>query len=123
MSCNCCGSGCHCNGVVVVAGLPVLLVAGAIYGLVRVVGGLTWSLPTAAWVPLSILAAGGTLWGLWLGARVHGRGEPLMLGMFGMAVAALGFVLAAPLALVGVFIGLAAALWSAAAHLATRGEG
>ncbi len=96
--------------------------AVAIYGLVKVVGGLDWSLPPAAWVPLSIVAALGALWGLWLGTRIHGRGEPLMLGVFGLLVSATGFVLSTPLAMVGVLIVLAAALWSLAMYTAKQRE-
>jgi len=99
---------------VVVHVLPVVIVAGAIYGLVKLVAGLELSLPPAAVVPLSIVAALGTLWGLWLGTRIHRRGEPLMLGVFGLLVAVTGLVLSAPLALFGVLIVLAAALWSLA---------
>ena len=114
MSSNCCSSCCHCNPVVVVRVLPVIVVAVAIYGLVKLVAGQHLSLPAAAGIPLSIVAALGTLWGLWLGTRIHRRGEPLMLGVFGLVVAATGFVLSAPLALLGVLIVLAAALWSLA---------
>ena len=122
MSRTCCSSACHCDAAVVVCRLPVLVVVVAIYALVKVVGGLDWSLPPAASVPLSVVAALATFWGLWLGARVHGRGEPLMLGAFGLAVAATGFLLAAPLALVGVLIVLGAALWSAGMYAVKRRE-
>jgi hypothetical protein len=43
-----------------------------------------------------------------------------MLGVFGLVVAALGFALSEPLTVVGVFIVLAAALWSVAAYSAAR---
>ncbi|UCG86899.1 MAG: hypothetical protein JSW71_23905 [Gemmatimonadota bacterium] len=119
---NCCNSTCQCNAIVVVFGLPVIVVAVAIYGLVKLVGGLNWSLPPAAWVPLSIVAALATLWGLWLGTRIHSRGEPLMLGVFGLVVAAAGFTLSAPLALVGVLIVLAAVLWSSMLYSAKQHE-
>ena len=122
MSSNCCSSCCHCNPVVVVHVLPVIIVAGAIYGLVKLVAGLELSLPPAAGVPLSIVAALGTLWGLWLGTQIHRRGEPLILGVFGLVVAATGFVLSAPLTLVGVLIVLAAALWSLAMCTAKQRE-
>jgi len=120
MSRNCCSSTCHCDAVVVICGLPVLVVAVAIYALVKLVGGLDWSLPPAASIPLSIIAGLATLWGLWLGARVHGRGEPLMLGAFGLVVAVAGFLLSAPLAIVGVLLVLGAALWSSVTYRATQ---
>ncbi|UCD25397.1 MAG: hypothetical protein JSW51_05635, partial [Gemmatimonadota bacterium] len=80
MSHNCCGSTCQCNGPVVICALPVLVIAGVVYGLLMLVGGFDWSLPPAAWVPLSTIAAAASLWGLWLGTRIHGRGELLMIG-------------------------------------------
>ncbi len=94
MSCNCCDSHCHCNAVVVVGGLPLVLAVGAtIYGLVKLIGlvSLNVSLPPVVWIPLSVLAA-------------------------------LGFVLFAPLALVGVLIVLGAAVWSAVAYRARSAQ-
>jgi hypothetical protein len=122
MSSNCCNSCCHCDPIVVVRVLPLLVVAGAIYGLIKLVAGLQLSLPAAATVPLSLVAALGTLWGLWLGTRIHGRGEPLMVGGFGLAMAGAGFVLSVPLALAGVFTVLTAALWSLALCTAKQRE-
>ncbi len=125
MSCNCCDSHCHCNAVVVVGGLPLVLAVGAtIYGLVKLIGlvSLNVSLPPVVWIPLSVLAVAGTLWGLWLGFTVHGRAEPLAVGAFGLLVTALGFVLFAPLALVGVLIVLGAAVWSAVAYRARSAQ-
>ncbi len=119
---NCCRSGCHCDTVVIVCGLPVLVGAAAIYGLVKLLGGLNWSLPAAAWIPLSIVAALGALWGLRLGARIHGRGEPVALGAFGLLLVAAGFTILAPLALVGVLIVLAAVLWSLTLYTARSRE-
>jgi hypothetical protein len=90
--------------------------------LLKVLGGLNWSLPSAAWIPLSIVAALGALWGLWLGARIHGRGEPVALGAFGLVLVAAGFTILAPLALVGVLIVLAAVLWSLTLYTARSRE-
>jgi hypothetical protein len=103
--------------VVVIGILPIVLAAGAIYGLVRVLGGVSFdvSLSPAVWIPLSLVAAAGTLWGLGLGLRVHGRAGPLKVGVFGLVVAALGFVFLPQLVLAGVVIVLAAAAWSAVA--------
>ncbi len=53
MSCNCCDSHCHCNAVVVVGGLPLVLAVGAtIYGLVKLIGlvSLNVSLPPVVWI-------------------------------------------------------------------------
>jgi hypothetical protein len=45
-----------------------------------------------------------------------------MLGVFGLLVSATGFVLSTPLAMVGVLIVLAAALWSLAMYTAKQRE-
>lgn len=117
----CCSSGCgdcDCRAVVIVAGLPLLLAGAAAYLLFRALAGIDFNLSLSGlvWIPVSIFAAGGTLYGLRLGSTVHGRGEPLAVGVLGMVVTALGIISSTPLALLGVLIVLVAAAWSAVAY-------
>ena len=118
MSCKCHCSCCPGGGGLAVL-LLVLLACGVLSGIASFVGGLVASvaLPSVAWAPVSAVAIGGTVWGLRIGARQHGRGEPLAVGMFGLIVAAAGLLLGLPVTLTGMAIVLAAALWSA---MATR---
>ena len=120
MSCDCTCTSRSCGTGVV--GLPILLAAGVVYGLVHLVG-LAWSLvslPGIAWLALASLAVSGVVWGLWLGFAHHGRAEPLAVGMFGLVVAGLGFIAWEPLALIGVVITLGAAAWSALLYAERR---
>ncbi len=110
--CYCCPGG---GGLVVL--LLVLLAFGLLSGIANLVGGLVESiaLPSVAWAPVSAVVVGGTVWGLRVAARQHGRGEPLAVGLFGLIVAAAGLLLGLPVPLAGMTIVLAAALWSAMA--------
>ncbi len=66
---NCCNDSANrCKVVVVVGVLPVLFAAGAVYVLVKLVWGIgrNLAMPSAGWIPLLMLAAAGTLWGLWV---------------------------------------------------------
>jgi hypothetical protein len=122
---NCCNdSDSRYKVVVVVGALPVLLAAGAVYGLLKLVWGVGQNLamPSAGWIPLLMPAAAVTLWGLWLGFTVHGRGEPLSVGLFGRFVMTFGFFFFTPFVLLGVLIVLAAAVWSATACVACGGS-
>ena len=118
MSCNCHCSCCPGGGGLAVF-LFALLACGLLSGIASLVGGLVESvaLPSVAWAPVAAVAVGGTVWGLHVGARQHGRGEPLAVGLFGLVVAAAGLLLGLPVTLAGMAIVLAAALWSA---MATR---
>jgi hypothetical protein len=112
---SCCGtSDSRCHAVVVVGVVPALVTAGAVFGLVKLFSGVGGNpaLPSAWWIPLVMLAAVVTLWGLWLGFTAHGRSEPLLVGMFGLGVTTVGFFVP-PLVLPGVLTVLAAAVWSA----------
>ncbi len=116
MSCKCYGFYFPSGGGFAVVFL-VLLACGLLSGITSLVVGLVESvaLPSVAWAPVSAIAIGGTVWGLRVGARQHGRGEPLAVGMFGLIVAAAGLLLGLPVTLTGMAIVLAAALWSASA--------
>lgn len=117
MFCSCsCSDNC-CTTVVKVGVLPFLLGLALIVGLIKLVFGIAGnvSLPTSVWIPLIFLAAAGTIWGLWLGFRVHGRGEPIAVGVFGIGVALVGLLVYSPLIVIGVLITLVAAVWSAMA--------
>ncbi len=116
MSCKCHCLCCPGGGVLAVL-LLVLLACGFLSGIASLVGGVVESiaLPSVAWAPVSAVAVGGTVWGLKVGARQHGRGEPLAVGLFGLVVAAAGLLLGLPVTLAGMAIVLAAALWSAMA--------
>lgn len=112
-----CSSWCPCNLVFVVILLCFLggsLLTGALALGQEIVG--TVSLPRAAWLPLSAVAAGGTVWGLWLGFRHHGRAEPLAVGVFGLLWVAVGFATWPPVALMGTAIVLGAAIWGSLAY-------
>ncbi len=117
MSCTCCGTKGPRN--ILFLALAAAVVGGGLAGIVmlcREVAGMV-SLPEAAWIPLVIVAVVGTLVGLWLGFRQHGRAQPLAVGVFGLLVAALGFVTGYPIILLGVAIVLGASVWSALAHV------
>lgn len=124
MSGSCCidsDSRCHVVGVVGV--VPALLAAGVVFALVKLFSGVGQhlTLPSAVWIPLVVLVAAGTLWGLWLGFTVHGRSEPLLVGMFGLLVTTFGFFFS-PLVLPGVLTVLAAAVWSATSCVGRGGQ-
>jgi hypothetical protein len=122
---NCCNDSANrCKVVVVVGVLPVLFAAGAVYVLVKLVWGIgrNLAMPSAGWIPLLMLAAAGTLWGLWLGFTVHGRSEPLSVGLFGLLVMTFGSFFFTPFVLLGVLIVLVAAVWSATAYVACGGS-
>jgi hypothetical protein len=111
MSCNCnCGSD-HCRADFVVGALPLLVFAAVAFGAIKLIGVISAnvSLPPGLWIPLGV---GATLWGLWLGFTHHRRGEPLAIGIFGLVVTGIGFVLWVPLAMIGAGIVLIAAVWS-----------
>ncbi|NIN12394.1 MAG: hypothetical protein GTO61_13490 [Gemmatimonadales bacterium] len=125
MSCNCnCNSSiCACNSrclAVLAIVLAGSLLYGVVAGMVEAVQNI--SFPRLIWIPLTILAMAGTVWGLLLGYRQHGRAEPLAVGIFGLAVALLGFLVSSPIALLGVTIVLGAALWSMLAHAGAGDE-
>ncbi len=117
MSCKCYGFYFPSGGGFAVVFL-VLLACGLLSGIASLVGGLVESvaLPSVAWAPAAAVAVGGTVWGLRVGARQHGRGEPLEVGLIGLVVAAAGLVLGLPVTLAGMVIVLAAALWSTMAR-------
>ncbi len=117
MSCKCYGFYFPSGGGFAVVFL-VLLACGLLSGIASLVGGIVDSiaLPSVAWAPVAAVAVGGTVWGLRVGARQHGRGEPLAVGLFGLVVAAAGLVLGLPVTLAGMVIVLAAALWSTMAR-------
>lgn len=100
----------------------VLLAVVIVTHIAKMVGGAvaSVSLPPVAWLPVSALAVGGTVWGLWVGARQHGNGSPLAVGLFGLLVAAAGMVFGSPVLLTGMVVVLLAALWSALAVAQTR---
>lgn len=125
MLCGCTCSDEGCTTVVTVRVLPILVGLALLYGLVRLIGGVVGfvSLPPVPWLPIVLLAVAGTIWGLWLGFRVHGRGEPIAVGVFGMLVALVGSVAYSPLILVGLLITLVAAVWSAKARPTGDAEG
>ncbi len=117
MSCSCCETTGPRNILFLV--IVVAVLGGGLAGiakLFRQVAG-TVSLPDAAWIPLATAAVLGTLVGLWLGFRQHGRAQPLAVGVFGLLVAGLGLLIGYPIMLLGVAIVLGATLWSAMAHL------
>ncbi len=121
MSCRCCETNRPRNILFLV--IVVAVLGGGLAGiakLFRQVAG-TVSLPDAAWIPLAIAAVLGTLVGLWLGFRQHGRAQPLAVGVFGLLVAALGLVVGYPIILLGVAIALGATVWSAVAHVSAGG--
>ncbi len=110
---SCC-SWCPCNGLFVL--VLLLLLCGSLVSGVLDIAAVTMesvSLPSFSWMPLAAIAAGGNVWGLWLGVRNHGRGEPLAVAVFGLLLVAVGFVTAPGLALVGTTIALGAAIWGA----------
>ncbi len=105
---------CPCNGFFVL--LLLLLLCGSLVSGVLDIAAVTMesvSLPGFSWMPAAAIAAGGTVWGLWLGGRHHGRGEPLAVAVFGLLWVAVGFVTAPGLALLGTTIVLGAAVWGA----------
>ncbi len=115
MDCHCCCSCSKSNGaftLLVVALLAVTLISG----IGSLLGGLghMLAMPREAWLPLSTIGIGGTVWGLWTGFRTHGHAEPLALGIIGLALAGAGFVFSHSLAVVGIALSLGAALWSMA---------
>jgi hypothetical protein len=117
MDCHCCCSCSKSNGAftfLVVALLAVTFISG----LGSLLGGFghMLTMPRDAWLPLSTVGVGGTVWGLWTGFRTHGHAEPLALGIIGLAVAGAGFVLSHSLAVGGIALSLGAALWSMASH-------
>lgn len=112
-SAKCC-SFCPCNIAFFLILLLMLcgsLASGAL-SLFSELGDLV-SVPKAAWVPLSIAAVSGTVWGLWLGFRQHGRAEPLAVGILGLVASLIGFVVWQPIALLGTATVLGAAIWGA----------
>ena len=118
MECHCCCSCSKSNGAFTFLVLALLAVT-LISGLGSLLGGLgsMLAMPQRAWLPLSIVGVGGTVWGLWTGFRTHGRAEPMAVGVLGLAVAGAGFLFSYSLAVLGVALCLGAALWSmASAH-------
>lgn len=114
MRASACCSWCPCNIWFVV--ILLLLLCGSLApAVLNLAGELVGagSVPEAVWMPLSGVAVGGTVWGLWLGFRHHGRAEPLAVGLFGLLWVAVGFVTWPPLALLGTSIALGAAIWGA----------
>ncbi len=105
---------CPCNGLFVL--VLLLLLCGSLVSGVLDIAQVTMesvSLPDFSWMPVSAIAAGGTVWGLWLGVSHHGRGEPLAVAVFGLLWVAVGFVTAPVVALAGTTIALGAAVWGA----------
>jgi hypothetical protein len=102
--------------------MVVLLICAFTTGAFRAIGGMVESaaLPSVAWLPLSAVAIGGTVWGLRVGFRQHGRGEPLAVGLFGLLVAASGLFFGLPWTLFGMAVVLAAAIWSSVALSRSR---
>ena len=110
---------CPCNGLFVLVLLLMLcgsLVSGAL-GIVEVTMDSV-SVPNPLWMPLSAVAAGGTVGGLWLGRSHHGRGEPLAVAVFGLLWVGVGFVTVPAVALLGTTIALGAAVWGALVYRA-----
>ncbi len=105
---------CPCTGFLVL--LLLLVLCGSLISGVLDIAEVTMesvSVPGLPRMALSAIAAGGTGWGLWLGARHHGRGEPLAVAVFGLLWVAVGFVTAPVVALAGTTIALGAAVWGA----------
>lgn len=94
-----CSAGTAGAGVATLCCLSVAPVVGLISAL-----GLGFLLTDLVLIPLLLVSLGVVLWGLWAGARLHGRRTPLGLGL-----------VAAPLAVVGVY------LWPRAAYLGLAG--
>jgi hypothetical protein len=74
--------------------------------------GLGFLLADAVLVPLLVGGVGITLWGLWLGARTHGRRGPMALAAIGGVPAVAGVFLAASVAYAGIALVLIGTLWS-----------
>ncbi len=114
-SCRCTVTNDCCTTVVRFNPLSLLVCLGLIYGFVRFIGFLfgTAATPSKGWIPFVLLGVFVAAWGLWLGHKVHGRGEPLAVGIFGIVVAVCGMLVYSPLVVVGVLTILAATIWSA----------
>jgi len=104
--------------VVVLAGWVAVGIGELAENLGRII-----SLPEAAWIPLSAAAVPATVFGLWLGFRTHGRGEPLALGLFGLGVGCVGLLVGYPITVLGVVITLGAAMWSAMVQVPEQSGG
>ena len=117
---SCC-SWCPCNGFFVL--VLLLLLCGSLVSGVLDIAAVTMesvSMPGFSWMPAAAIAAGGTVWGLWLGVRHHGRGEPLAVAVFGLFWVAVGFVTTPVVALAGTTIALGAAVWGALLYRRAR---
>ncbi len=107
---------CPCNGIFLL--LLVLLLCGSLLsGVLAMIdsASASISLPEGAMLPLSAVAVGGTVWGLWLGFRHHGNAQPLALGLFGLLATGIGLTVLAPIALLGITAVLVAVVWSSMA--------
>lgn len=119
------GNAACCTGgtTATVALLCCLSVGPVVAGLSAV--GLGFLLKDAILVPLFVAGWGITLWGLWLGRRVHGRLAPLGLGAVGGVAALAGVFVAPALAYAGIGALLLAVVWSmvVARHVVTEERG
>lgn len=112
MFCRCCRTT-HTQSALPLI-LMVALCVSLASGLGSLIGGIgdLIAMPDDIWLPVTAFGVGGTVWGLWMGYRTHGRGEPLTVGIFGLLVAGGGLLFSQILTLTGVGIALSAALWS-----------
>ncbi len=105
---------CPCN-IFLLAVLLCVLGGSMLAGVSHLAGAIADSAaaPNPLWMPVSAVAAAGTVWGLWQGRLSHGRGEPLAVGVFGVVWLEVGFVTTPMIALMGTGIVFGAAVWSA----------
>ena len=103
----CCGAG---GGIAAMA----LLLWFGIPAVVRVLSSLGLRIATIdPWlVPLIVAALGLVMVGLWLSLKLHGRTEPLMLGLAGSVATVVGVLAWSPVALLGFATVAGAILWN-----------
>ena len=108
-----CSNSFCCNPCLVI--LLIVLACVWLPGAFGIAVGWTESVNTLGIVrsPLAVVTAAVMVWALRMGYRHHGRGEPLAVALFGLALVAVGFVTLPALALVGACIALGAAFWGA----------
>lgn len=114
-ACKCSISDDCCFTVVQIKILPLFICLALIYVVIRFGRMLLGSVasPSISWIPFVLIGVAVATWGLWLGYKVHGRGEPLAVGVFGIFVAFVGMLVYSPLLIVGALTVLVASIWSA----------
>ena len=117
---TCCSCDCSEGTVgtaVTIRILPLLLVIGLAFAVFRMISGdnVGPAAPDPSMIPAFALATTFTVVGMWLGYRLHRRGEPIAVAAFGFLVIAAGYVIYPPIILVGVLIVIGGTLWSAVA--------